>query len=159
QSDGLVVVEAPIGSHYSVQVLDELVRRYPNTRVKALITTSDAWPHLGGVREYVARGIPIYALDLNQPILERLLKADYGDRPDALAKAPHATRFTWVSAKTIVGSGRNRIELYPAREENGERMMLAFFPELRLLYTSDEIQKLPGGEYFAPEYLREVRDV
>jgi hypothetical protein len=159
QSDGLVVVEAPIGSHYSVQVLDELARQYPSTRVKALVTTSDAWPHLGGVREYVARGITIYALDLNQPILERLLKADYGDRPDALTTTPRAPRFTWVSAKTILGSGRNRIELYPAWEENGERMMLAFFPELRLLYTSDEIQKLPSGEYFAPEYLMEVRDV
>jgi hypothetical protein len=159
QSDGLVVVEAPIGSHYSVQVLDELATRYPSSRVKALITTSDAWPHLGGVREYVARGIPIYALDLNQSILERLLEADYGNRRDALAATPRAPRFTWVSAKTIVGSGRNRIELHPAWEENGERMMLAFFPELRLLYTSDEIQKLPSGEYFAPEYLTEVRDV
>jgi hypothetical protein len=30
--------------------------RYPGVKVKAVVTTSDAWPHLGGVREYVARG-------------------------------------------------------------------------------------------------------
>ncbi len=159
QPDGVVIIEAPVGSHYSVQVLNEAAARYPGVKVKALITTSDAWPHLGGVREYVARGIPVYAVDLNQPILERLLKADYSAHPDALAKAPRPARFTWVSAKTVVGSGDTRLELYPVRGENGERMMVAYFPALKLLYTSDEIQRQRTGGFFMPEYLLEVKDV
>jgi hypothetical protein len=158
QPDGLVIVEAPIGSRYSSQVLDEAAKRYPGVRVKAVVTTSDAWPHLGGVREYVARGIPVYALDLNQPILERLLKADYSAHPDTLAKAPKPAKFTWVSGKTAIGAGDARIELYPARGENGERMMLAYFPALKLLYTSDEIMRDRSGGFFMPEFLLEVRD-
>lgn len=159
QPDGIVILEAPTGSQYSVQVLDEVARRHPGVKVKAVVTTSDAWPHLGGVREYVARGIPVYALDLNQPILDRLLHADYGAQPDSLAKTPSAARFTWVSGKTIVGSGDTRMELYPIRGENGERMMMAYFPALKLLYTSDEIQRQgrPGG-FFMPELLLEVKD-
>lgn len=159
QPDGLVILEAPVGSRYSAQVLDEVAKRYPGVNVKALVTTSDAWPHLGGVREYVARGIPVYGLDLNQPILERLLEADYSAHPDALAKAPRPAKFTWVSGKTSIGSGDTRIELYPVRGENGERQMLAYFPALKLLYTSDEIQPMRGGGFFMPEYLLEVRDV
>lgn len=123
-----------------------------------MVTTSDAWPHLGGVREYVARGIPVYGLDLNRPILERLLKADYTAKPDALAKTPRPAKFTWVSGKTALGTGDTRMELYPVRGENGERMMMAYFPALKLLYTSDEIQKLRSGEYFMPQLLLEVRD-
>jgi hypothetical protein len=159
QPDGLVVLEAPIGSDYSVQVLDELAKRYPGARVKAVLTTSDAWPHLGGVREYVARGIPVFALGLNQPILERLLKADYRAKPDALAKAPKPARFTWVSGKTVIGTGDTRMELYPVRGENGERMMSVYFPALKLLYTSDEIQRQRDGSFFMPEFLLEVRDM
>ena len=159
QPDGLVIIEAPIGSHYSAQVLDEVAKRYPGTRVKAMITTSDAWPHLGGVREYAARGIPIYALDLNRPILERLLKADYRANPDALAKTPKPARFTWVSAKTAIGTGDARMELYPVHGENGERMMAAYFPALKILYTSDEIQRQRSGGFFMPELLLEVRDL
>jgi hypothetical protein len=158
QPDGLVVLEAPIGSQYSVQVLDELAKRYPGARVKALVTTSDAWPHLGGVREYIARGIPVYGLDLNQPILERLLKANYAAKPDALARTPKPARFTWVSAKTAIGTGNTRMELYPVRGENGERMMIAYFPALKVLYTSDEIQRQRNGSFFMPEFLLEVRD-
>ena len=158
QPDGLVILEAPIGSHYSVQVLDEVAKRYPNQKVKAVVTTSDAWPHLGGVREYVARSIPVYGLALNQPILERLLKADYASNADALAKSPKPARFTWVSGKTTIGSGDSRIELYPIRGENGERMLMAYFPAIRLLYTSDEIQRQRDGQFFMPEFLFEVKD-
>jgi glyoxylase-like metal-dependent hydrolase (beta-lactamase superfamily II) len=159
QPDGLVIIEAPIGSPYSVQILEEVAKRYQGVHVKAVVTTSDAWPHLGGVREYVARGIPVYALDLNQPILERLLKADYGAKPDALAKAPKTARFTWVSGKTTIGVGDTRIELYPLRGENGERMMAAYFPALKVLYSSDEIMRQRDGRFFMPEFLLEVRDM
>jgi hypothetical protein len=159
QPDGLVVIEGPISSDYSAQVLDELSARYPGEQVKAVITTSDAWPHLGGLREYVARGIPVYALDLNRPIIERLLKADYQSSPDALARKPRAARATWISSKAVIGSGDSRVELYPARQENGERMIFVYFPSKKLLYTSDEIQPLRSGGYFMPEYLQEVKDV
>jgi hypothetical protein len=159
QPDGLVVLEAPIGSRYSSEVLDEIARRYPGRRVKAVITTSDAWPHLGGVREYVARGIPVYALGLNRPILQRLLAADYAAHPDTLARAPRAPRVTFVSSKTVIGAGDTRLELYPVRGENGERMMAAYFPALKLLYTSDEIMRERDGSFFMPELLLEVRDL
>ena len=54
QSDGIVVIEAPISSGYSVQAIAEANKRFPGIPIKAVITTSDAWPHIGGVREYVA---------------------------------------------------------------------------------------------------------
>jgi hypothetical protein len=159
QPDGLVVIEAPIGSSYSVQVLDELSRRYPGVKVKALVTTSDAWPHLGGVREYVARGIPVYAMELNRPILERLLAADYSSQPDDLVRTPRAANFHWISAKTTIGSGATQISIIPARQENGERMLFVYMPAAKVLYTSDEIQPLRSGGFFMTEYLQEVKDV
>lgn len=156
QADGIVIIEAPISSAYSAQVLDEAARRYPGRPITAVVTTSDAWPHLGGVREYVARGIPVYALDLNRPILERLLAARHRAEPDRLEREPRAPAFRWVSDRTVVGEGPNRLELYPVRGENGERMIMAWLPERRVLYTSDEAQRMPDGSFFMPMYLSEI---
>jgi hypothetical protein len=156
QTDGLVIIEAPISSSYSTKVLEEAAKHFPGVPVKAVISTSDAWPHLGGVREYVARGIPVYALDLNRPILERLLAAPRTLNPDLLARAPRKPRFQIVSAKTNIGTGANRLELYPIRTETGERMMMIYFPEHRLLYGSDLLQKMPNGSFFMPQYVSEV---
>lgn len=156
QSDGIVIIEAPISSGYSVKVLEEAKRRFPDLKVKAVITTSDAFPHLGGVREYAARGIPIYALDLNRPILERLIAAPHTFDPDSLQQKFRKADFKFVSTKTVLGEGANRLELYPIRTETGERMMMVYFPAHKLLYASDLVQKAQNGSFFMPQYLSEV---
>lgn len=157
QSDGIVVVEAPISSGYSAQVMAEAEKRWPGARIKAVISTSDAWPHIGGVREYVARGVPVYALDHNLAILQRLIDAPRTFFPDLLAKSPRAPEFRAVSGKVIVGKGPNRMELYPIRSETSERQMVVYFPEHQLLYGSDAFQKDASGTYFYPQTVWEVR--
>jgi len=156
QDDGVVVIEAPISAAYSARVLDEAARRFPGIPVKAVITTSDSWPHFGGIREYAAHGIPIYLLDHNVPQIRRALDSPHRFHPDALAKRPRAADLRPVSARVVVGSGANRIELHPVRGETGERMMLAYIPNGRLLYASDLFQAGRGGP---PEYAWEVAEV
>ena len=52
-----------------------------------------------------------------------------------------------------MGSGANRLELYPVRGETGERMMLAFLPGTGLLWASDLYQ---AGRDGPPEYVWEI---
>lgn len=158
QPDGIVVIESPISSGYSVKVLEEAKKRFPNEKIKAVVSTADAFPHFGGVREYAARGIPIYALDVNRPIIERVLAAPHKFYPDNLEKNPRKAEFKIVSQKTIIGKDSNRMEIYPYRTETGERMMMIYFPEHKLLYTSDLIQPSRRGGFFAPQYLSEAID-
>ncbi len=157
QDDGVVVLEAPIGNGYSARVLDEAERRFPGVPIKAVVSTSDAWPHIGGLREYVARGIPVYVLDLNIPIINRLLAAPHALRPDALQRSPRKAELRPVSATTTIGRGANRIELIPLRTAVGERQMLAWLPDQGLMYTSDLVQPTGDGQWYAPEMLLELK--
>jgi hypothetical protein len=156
QDDGIVIIEAPISSGYSAKVIDEAKRRFPGSKIKAVVTTSDAFPHIGGIREYAAQGIAIYALDVNRPILERVMNAPRTFEPDSLQKKPRKPDFKIVSGKTAIGTGPNRLELYPLRTESGERMMMVHLPEHKLLYASDLIQKSPNGTFFMTQYVSEV---
>lgn len=158
QLDGLVILEAPISPAHTRSLLRQAYTRFPNLPVKAVITTSDAWPHFGGIREIVANGIPIYAVDLNEPILTRFVNAPFTQSPDTLARSTKAAKFHWVSAKTVIGTGPNRLELYPMRNASGERMMMVYFPGHKLLYTSDLLQPGQNGAFFMMEYVREAAD-
>jgi hypothetical protein len=158
QTDGVVILEAPISSGYSAKVIAEAEKRFPGLPVKAVISTSDAFPHFAGLREYVARGIPVYLLDLNLPIARRLVDAPFRTYADALARNPRKATFKIVSAKTEIGSGENRLELYPIRSESGERMLMVYAPQHQLLYGSDLVQKMPNGSFFMPQYLSELTD-
>lgn len=148
QPDGLVILEATTGSNFSAQMIAAVEKRYPGKKIKAVVTTSDAWPHIGGIREYAAKGIPIYAVDLNVSILDRLIKSPRTFSPDALAKSPKPPVFRPVSSRTTIGSGATRIELIPERGEYGERMMLVWFPEAKILYSSDLLQRDRTGKSF-----------
>jgi hypothetical protein len=158
QGDGIVILESPTSSVYSAEVIAEVHRRFPGKPIKGVVTTSDSWPHIAGIRQYVAEGIPIYALDLNQPILQRFLDAPYTSRPDLLARSPRIPRFHLIHEKTVVGTGHNRIEIYPLRGETSERQMMVFFPDLHLLYGSDPFQQMPDGSFHVPQTVTELKD-
>ena len=158
QDDGLVILEAPISSGYSAQVMAEARRQFPGQRIKAIITTSDSWPHIAGIREYVAENVEIYALDLNRPQLERLIQTVRRERPDALEGARREPKFHLVQARTKVGSGPNALEIYPIHGETSERQMMVYFPTYHLLYGSDPFQRRQDGSFFYPQTVSELRD-
>ena len=61
-----------------------------------------------------------------------------------------------VSGKTVIGTGDNRVEIYPLHGETTERQMMVYFPALKLLYGSDAFQQLPDGNWFYPQTVWEV---
>jgi hypothetical protein len=158
QSDGIVILEAPISGMYTQGVIEEARKRYPGMPVKAVLSTSDSWPHTGGVRQAVAEDLPIYILDLNQPLLDRMISAPHTLDPDALAnsKPAKAPRWKIVSGKEEIGSGANRLELYPLRGASTERQYMVYFPEQRLLYASDTLALNDDGSLYDPELMHEV---
>jgi hypothetical protein len=127
QDDGIVIFEAHQSAQFLHDVIDTARARYPGLPIKALVMTSDPWAHLGGVGEAVKLGLPIYVNARSIPFLTSLVK-----RP---------AKFVPVTKKTIIGTGTNRIVLYPVGGPYGERMTMAYFPERRLLYGADLVFK------------------
>lgn len=115
--------------HFATVPCAEAHKRFPNQPIRAVVTTSDVWPHLAGIREYAAEGIPIYALDLNQPILNRVIADPRTSKPDALARSPRKAQFHLVYDKEVLGTGANRLEIYPTRGETSGRQMMVYFPK------------------------------
>jgi hypothetical protein len=68
--------------------------------------------------------------------------------PDSLAKSKRAPKFMPVTGKTVIGSGDNRIELYPVGGPYAERMLMAYFPAKKLLYGADLVfpNRSPDGK-------------
>ncbi|HVI99961.1 MAG TPA: hypothetical protein VM657_12940 [Sphingomonas sp.] len=156
QPDGVYVVEGPISNAYSTAAIADA--RTAGKPLLGVVTTSDAWPHIGGLREYVAEGVPIIALDLNRPTLERLFASPHVQAPDHLAEQPRKPMLRTVSAPTTIGSGDTAMRLIPLRTASGERQMAIYWPAHRLLYTSDLIAVRPDAVWL-PQYRDEIASV
>jgi hypothetical protein len=147
QPSGIVVIDSPYATAYSAVVLQEVSRRYPGVPVQSLVVTDFMWAHFGGVREYVARGIPVYANARNEAILRAVTSARHVSHPDSLSTSGRHLMFRPVAAKVAIGDGPNRVELYPvdvAGADYGRRIVVAYLPNRRILWVSDLYS--PGGE-------------
>lgn len=159
QGDGLVVVEGVIGSAYMEAAFQEFEREFPGRHIKALVSCSDSWPHLGGIRAAAARGIPIYCADANVPIVRRLLAAKFSLSPDAFAAFGKPGIVVPVGKETTLGSGLNRIVIAPIEGSVTERLVSIYVPGRKLLYASDTIQPMGNGKFFGPLLIAETRDL
>jgi hypothetical protein len=157
QEDGVVILETPISSTFTRGIFAEATKRYAGAQIKAVLSTSDSWPHVGGIRFDVAQRVPLYVLDLNEPLLDRILAAPHRINPDDLQRSPHRPEWHLVSGKTVVGSGANRMELYPLRGPSTERQYMVYFPEHKLLYASDTLVLKENHTLYDPELMQEVR--
>jgi hypothetical protein len=158
QDDGLVILDAPISSAYAARVLAEAARRFPGQPVKAVVASTAFYWHMAGVREYAARGIPIYTRDRNVAVVRAMLAAPHTLAPDALARAPHPeVDVRGVAAPTTIGEGRNAIVVMPVRE--GEQpMVMSWIADAHLLHTAEMVQPLgPGGALLFPESMLELK--
>lgn len=158
QDDGIVLLESPLSGTYMAGVIDKAKQQSPGQPLKAVLSTSDSWPHVGGVRQVVALGLPVYILDLNKPLLDRLVAAPRRLHPDLLAQSARQPKWRIVSQKVEVGAGPNRLALYPLRGASTERQYMVYFPEHKLLYASDTLALNADGSLYAPELMREVMD-
>jgi hypothetical protein len=157
QPDGIVVIDAPISAGYSRRVMAEAERRFPGVPIKALITSTGFLWHIAGVREYAARGVPIYICDRNVSTVERLLRAPHTLVPDDLARSPPVSSVIRpVSNRTVIGSGRNALVLWPIRRAT-QAMLMTYLADARLLHTGEMVQPLgTGGALLYPESLLEI---
>lgn len=156
QDDGVLVIEAPISDSYVRGILAKVRSEYPGVPIKGMLSTSDSWPHMAGVRQAVAEGVPVYVLDLNAPLLNRLVDAPHRLQPDDLQAHPKTPHWITVSDRMEIGKGDNRVVLYPLRGASTERQYMVYFPAQKLLYASDTLALNGDNTLYDPDLMLEV---
>ncbi|HEY3949123.1 hypothetical protein, partial [Phenylobacterium sp.] len=142
---------------FTRQALAKIRADNPGVPIKAVLSTSDSWPHFAGVRQAVAEKLPVYVLDLNRDLVERNVRAPHTLHPDQQQTAPQPAQLRVVSGKVALGAGPNRLELYPLRGAATERQYMVYFPGLRLLYASDTLAfESKTHALYDPELMHEV---
>ena len=143
QATGLLVVEAPQNSARSRAVLDTLRARFPAKPVRQVVSTHHHWDHSGGLREYLARGIPVVTHAGNVAFVRQIAAARKTLAPDELVRRPRQAVVTAVHDSMTLGTGNSRVVLYRMQTSHAEGLLAAYLPAHRLLFTSDVLSPGP----------------
>ncbi|MBI2536873.1 MAG: MBL fold metallo-hydrolase [Gemmatimonadetes bacterium] len=137
QPQQLVVVEGPQTTARSRAVLDTLRTRFPNKRVGVVVNTHHHWDHSGGLRGYMAAGVPVLTHARNAAFVRQIAAAAKTVAPDQLTRTRQVPAIQTVEDSLTIGSGDSRVVLYRLPTVHVEGMLMAYVPQARLLFASD----------------------
>ena len=145
--DYVVIVEAPGNDAYTVAALAQVKKLTPNKPVRYVVNTHHHSDHAGGLRAYVAEGIPIITHESHKKYYEeQILKNPHTLNPDRLARTPRAPTIETIKDKRVLTDGTMTLELYLLRgQTHSEGLLTAYIPKDKLLIQADAYAPRPGA--------------
>ena len=143
QATRLVVIEAPQNATRSRAVLDTLRSRFPTKRVAFAVNTHHHWDHAGGLREYMAAGVPVATHRRNVEFVRDIASATKTIARDAISRGRAAPPITSVGDSLTLGSGDSRVVLYRLPSVHAEGILAAYVPSARILFVADVLSPGP----------------
>ena len=145
-SDHVVIIEAPQDAARSEATMAAVRRAMPSKPIRYVVNTHHHFDHSGGLRGYVAEGIPILTHDKNKPYFERMLRSPITLDPDRLARSPRAPVIDTVGDKRVLRDDRMTMELHLLRGNlHAETLLVAYLPKQKLLVQADAFHPRPGA--------------
>ncbi len=147
--DTVVVLDATQGEERARADSAWIAHLFPGHHPVVVVVTDLAWPHVSGVRFWVAGGATIASRNISEPFLKAVIDRQWLLSPDKLERdrARALMHFLPVRDSLHVAG----ITLYPIDGIGSEGALMAYFPVDRLLWASDYVQDLTAPTLYASE--------
>jgi len=137
-ADRLVMFEAYGGEAQTFARIDAANALVPGKKVEAVIVSHHHFDHTGGIRAAVSRGLEVISQRGNEGIIREMVTRPAVYYPDALAKHPHALKFTPVDEQLVLEDRTHRLEIYRVIEHSHmPDGVFAYLPRERMTLEGD----------------------
>jgi hypothetical protein len=163
QRDTVWVLDAQLGDDRARADAAWIARLFPGAHPVALVVTDLAWPHIAGVRYWVARGATVYSQPSNEAFLRRVVDRRWSLAPDTLEQARRAgrgaVRLRFHAVRDSLRLAGGAVTLYPIDGLGSEGALMAWVPGDGFLYAGDYVQRVDAPTTYAAEVIAAVRRV
>jgi glyoxylase-like metal-dependent hydrolase (beta-lactamase superfamily II) len=145
--DYVVMVEGPISDAVSAASIEAAKRLAPGKPIKYVINTHHHADHSGGLRAYVAEGVPIITHESHRKYYEeQIFKNPHSLNPDRLARMPRAPVIETVKDKRVLTDGDMVLEIHLMKEQlHTEGLLMVYVPKEKMLIQADAYIPRPGA--------------
>jgi glyoxylase-like metal-dependent hydrolase (beta-lactamase superfamily II) len=145
--DYVVMVEAPGSDAVTAASIAAAQRLAPGKPVKYVVNSHHHADHAGGMRAYVAEGIPIITHESHKKYYEeQIFKNPHSINPDRLARMPRAPMLEFVKDKRVITDGNQTLEIYLMKDQpHAEGLLMMYLPKPKLLIQADAYIPRPGA--------------
>jgi len=149
-SDHVVIIEGPQNDERTEATIAAVKQLLPSKPIRYVVNTHQHFDHSGGIRAYVAAGIPIVTHEKNKPYWERILGNPFTLEPDRLARASRSPTIETVGEKRVLSDSSMALELHHLQGNlHDETLLVAYLPKQKLLVQADAFHPRPGAKPLA----------
>ena len=156
-SDHLMLIEAPNEAR-TLAVIAKARELVPDKPLTQLVNSHHHFDHSGGVRAAISEGLTIITQAANESFYRDLAERSSSIEPDALENNPQPLSLETVDDARTYEDDSMTVELYHIEgNPHGDALLMAYFPQQRLLVQADAYS--PGRDYqpFAANVLENVQ--
>jgi hypothetical protein len=139
-----------------------IARLFPEYRAVVVVVTDLAWPHIAGVRYWVARGATIVSHANSRAMLERVIERRWTREPDLLERSRTRSGrapFHFMAVHDSLSLAGGALRLYAIDGVASEGALMAWVPEDGVLWAGDYVQSVREPTLYASEVVRAARRV
>ena len=155
QRDTVYVLDAPVDAERARRDSVWIGRLFAGAHPVVVVVTDLAWPHIAGVRYWVAAGATILSRDANRGFLERVVQRRWALAPDVLERRRRATTFRFRAVRDSQTLAGGALRVLPIDGIGSEGALMVYLPGISFLWAGDFVQPGPPGS-FSRVYANEV---
>ena len=130
---------------------------FPGKHHLTVVITDLAWPHVAGVRYWVANGATIIAHKAARDFLQSVVDRRWTLSPDLLEQRRKMGRLKFVGVDATYSTAGGAITLHPIDGIGSEVALMGYLATDRFLWASDYIQTVAELTSYASEIWRAVQ--
>jgi hypothetical protein len=155
--DTLYLLDATQGEERARADSAMIARIFPGTHPIVLVVTDVAWPHVAGLRYWVARGATVVSHPASRPFIERVLQRRWTRRPDLYERQRGKARLVFRPVRDSLALAGGRLRIYPIDGISSEGGLMAYVEGDRFLWAGDYVQTVEQPSTYAAEVWQAVR--
>lgn len=140
-NDTMYVLDATQSEERARQDEAWLAKLFPGQHPVVLVVTDLAWPHIAGVRYWIARGATVVSHRASKQFLEQVLERRWTLKPDYFEQQRSRVKFNFRAVDDSLILAGGKIRIYPIDGIGSEVALMAYIPEDRFLWAGDYIQR------------------
>jgi glyoxylase-like metal-dependent hydrolase (beta-lactamase superfamily II) len=146
QRAGIVVIEAPLNEERSAHILSNIRRRFGDQKILGVINTHAHFDHAGGLRAFVAEGVPVITHARNAAYYKTAWKQPRTLAPDRLSQSSRAASFQTFTDVLRLDDADRPIEIHAiAGSGHNDAFAMVYLPKQHILVEADAWTPTPPG--------------
>jgi hypothetical protein len=149
--DEVFLFDATQGEERAKKDARAIAQLFPGYKKLTLVVTDLAWPHVSGVRYWVANGATVISHKAAQEFLQSVVDRRWTLSPDLLERRRKTAKLKFVGVDAAYNLAGGAISLHPIDGIGSEVALMAYLAADRLLWASDFIQTVEQPTSYASE--------